>query len=64
MSKNLNIALQNAIGDLGTDVLKSPFLVSIMQDYGAFNVHDKHNETTISIHSISKRTTKLCKCQI
>lgn len=41
MSKDLNIAMQNAIGDLGTDVLKSPFLVNILQDYGAFDVHDK-----------------------
>ena len=43
MSKDLTIALQNAIGDLGTDVLKSPFLVNILQDYGAFDVHDKHS---------------------
>lgn len=43
MSKELHIALQNAIGDLGTDVLKSPFLVNILQDYGAFDVHDKHS---------------------
>ena len=41
MSKELHIALQNAIGDLGTDVLKSPLLVNILQDYGAFDVHDK-----------------------
>ena len=41
MSKDLNIAMQNAIGDLGTDVLKSPYLVNILQDYGAFDVHDK-----------------------
>ena len=41
MSKELHIALQNAIGDLGTDVLKSPHLVNILQDYGAFDVHDK-----------------------
>lgn len=46
MSKELHIALQNAIGDLGTDVLKSPFLVNILQDYGAFDGNDKHNETT------------------
>ena len=37
MSKELHIALQEAIGDLGTDVLKSPFLVNILQDYGAFD---------------------------
>ena len=43
MSKDLNIAMQNAIGDLGTDVLKSPYLVNILQDYGAFDVHDKEN---------------------
>ena len=43
MSKDLNIALQNAIGDLGTDVLKSSFLVNILQDYGAFDIHDKHS---------------------
>lgn len=43
MSKELHIALQEAIGDLGTDVLKSPFLVNILQDYGAFDVHDKHS---------------------
>lgn len=41
MSKELHIALQEAVGDFGTDVLKSPFLVSILQDYGAFDVHDK-----------------------
>ncbi len=41
MHKELQIALQEAIGDLGTDVLKSPFLVNILQDYGAFDVHDK-----------------------
>ena len=41
MSKELHIALQEAIGDLGTDVLKSPLLVNILQDYGAFDVHDK-----------------------
>lgn len=41
MSKDLSIALQNAIGDLGTDVLKSPFLVNILQDYGGFDVHEK-----------------------
>lgn len=41
MSKELHIALQEAIGDLGTDVLKSPHLVNILQDYGAFDVHDK-----------------------
>ena len=41
MSKELHIALQEAIGDLGTNVLKSPFLVNILQDYGAFDVHDK-----------------------
>lgn len=44
MSKELHIALQEAIGDLGTDVLKSPFLVNILQDYGAFDVHDKESE--------------------
>ena len=41
MSKELHIALQEAISDLGTDVLKSPFWVNILQDYGAFDVHDK-----------------------
>ena len=41
MSKELHIALQEAIGDLGTNVLKSPLLVNILQDYGAFDVHDK-----------------------
>ena len=46
MSKELHIALQKAIGDLGTDVLKSPFFVNILQDYGAFDGNDKHNETT------------------
>lgn len=40
MSKELHIALQEAICDLGTDVLKSPQLVNILQDYGAFDVHD------------------------
>lgn len=44
MSKDLNIALQNAIGDLGTDVLKSPFLVNILQDYGAFGQHENGSE--------------------
>ena len=44
MSKELHIALQNTIGDLGTDVLKSPFLVNILQDYGAFDVHNKDAE--------------------
>ena len=43
MSKDLHIALQEAIGNLGTDVLKSPYLVNIFQDYGAFDVHDKHS---------------------
>ena len=43
MSKELHIALQEAISDLGTDVLKSPFLVNILQDYGAFDVHDKES---------------------
>ena len=46
MSKELHIALQEAIGDLGTDVLKSPFLVNILQDYGAFDVHDKKKSAT------------------
>ena len=41
MSKQLHIVLQEAIGNLGIDVLKSPFLVNILQDYGAFDVHDK-----------------------
>lgn len=44
MSKELHIALQNAIGDLGTDVLKSPFLVNILQDYGALGRNDKGSE--------------------
>lgn len=44
MSKDLTIALQNAIGDLGTDVLKSPFLVNILQDYGALGQHEKGSE--------------------
>lgn len=44
MSKELHIALQNAIGDLGTDVLKSPFLVNILQDYGALGQHEKGSE--------------------
>lgn len=35
MSKELHIALQEAISDLGTDVLKSPFLVNILRSYGA-----------------------------
>lgn len=42
MSKELHIALQEAIGDLGTDVLKSPYLVNVLQDYGAFDVHDNN----------------------
>ncbi len=36
----MNIALQNAIDDLGDDVLKSPYLVNNLQDYRAFAVHD------------------------
>lgn len=44
MSKDLTIALQNAIGDLGTDVLKSPFLVNILQDYGALGQQEKGSE--------------------
>ena len=44
MSKELHIALQNAIGDLGTDVLRSPFLVNILQDYGALGQHEKGSE--------------------
>ena len=49
MSKELHIALQNAIGDLGTDVLKSPHLVNILQDYGAFDVHDVNRAKTKTI---------------
>lgn len=41
MSKELHIALQEAIGDLGTDVLKSPFLVNILRSYGALIQSDK-----------------------
>ena len=44
MSKDLTIALQNAIGDLGTDVLKSPFLVNILESYDAFDVQDRYSE--------------------
>ena len=51
MSKELHIALQEAIGDLGTDVLKSPFLVNILQDYGAFDVHDKKKSAIKSMLS-------------
>lgn len=40
MHKELHIALQEAIRNLGTDVLKSPYLVNILQDYGAFDVHN------------------------
>ena len=36
----MNIALQNAIDDLGDDVLKSPYLANNLQDYGTFAVHD------------------------
>lgn len=36
----LNNALEKAIKNHGTDVLKSPHLVNILQDYGAFNIHD------------------------
>lgn len=43
-SNLLNIALEKAIKNHGTDVLKSPFLVNILQDYGAFDVHDKDAE--------------------
>jgi len=51
MSKELYIALQEVIGDLGTDVLKSPFLVNILQDYGAFDVHDKKKSAIKSMLS-------------
>ena len=44
MSKDLTIALQNAIGDLGTDVLKSPFLVNIPESYDVFDVQDRYSE--------------------
>ena len=44
MSKELHIALQEAIGDLDTDVLKSPYLVNILQDYGTLGQHEKGSE--------------------
>ena len=47
MSKELHIALQEAIGDLGTDVLKSPFLVNILQDYGALSQSDNGSKQII-----------------
>lgn len=35
MSKELHIAIQEAIGNLGPDVLKSPYFVPIIQSYGS-----------------------------
>lgn len=49
MSKELHIAIQEAICDLGTDVLKSPYLVNILQDYGAFDVHNANLSVVKSI---------------
>lgn len=61
MSKELHIALQNAIGDLGTDVLKSPFLVNILQDYGAFDVHDKDSVAIKDKMSVMFNNGQLCE---
>lgn len=40
-SSLLNSALEKAIKNHGIDVLKSPQLANVLQDYGAFDVHEK-----------------------
>ena len=61
---DISSAIVNAVKDLGSIILKSPTLVSILSDYHAFNVHDPllaEKKVAISTLAASSYVDKLLK---